>query len=46
MKKDMIVAVCLAIVIVIMSYIATLGGGLGPLFNGVRPLATIYLSTT
>ncbi|MCC6022266.1 MAG: Na(+)/H(+) antiporter subunit B [Desulfurococcaceae archaeon] len=46
MKKDMIVAVCLAIVIVIMSYIATLGGGLGPLFNGVRPLTIIYLNTT
>jgi multicomponent Na+:H+ antiporter subunit B len=46
MKKDMIVAICLAIIIVIMSYIATLGGGLGPLFSGVRPLTIIYLNTT
>jgi len=46
MRKDIIVAICLAIVVVVISYIVTLGGGLGPLFNDVRPLATIYLSTT
>jgi len=46
MRKDLVVAICLAIVIVIISYIVTLGGGLGPLFSDVRPLATVYLGTT
>lgn len=46
MKKDVVVAICLAIVVVMISYVVTLGGGLGPLFNDVRPLATVYLSTT
>ncbi len=46
MKKEALVAASLAIIVVVISYIVTVGGGLGPLFDDVRPLAKAFLSTT
>ncbi len=46
MKKELLIAMSMVITVVVMAYIATLGGGLGPLFSDVRPLAKAFLSTT
>ncbi|MEM0361843.1 MAG: Na(+)/H(+) antiporter subunit B [Sulfolobales archaeon] len=46
MKKELLIATSLAITVVILAYIATLGGGLGPLFSDLRPLAEVFLGTT
>ncbi|MEM0504959.1 MAG: Na(+)/H(+) antiporter subunit B [Sulfolobales archaeon] len=46
MKKELIIALSLVVTVVIIAYISTLGGGLGPLFGETRPLAKVFLSTT
>jgi len=45
-RKELIVATSLTVTIIVLAYVITLGSGLGPLFNGIRPLAEVYLRTT
>lgn len=45
MRRELVTAVSLAMAVTIIALITTVGGGLGPLFNDVRPLAYAYLRT-
>ncbi|MCS7109031.1 MAG: Na(+)/H(+) antiporter subunit B [Sulfolobales archaeon] len=46
MKRELITALSLTATVLVVAYISTLGGGLGPLFSDTRPLAKVFLSTT